>query len=49
MRSSELNLIVCNDTVKEKRKGIPQDVRTIRMTRRRFIKVKYFKGLPTAI
>ena len=48
MRSVELNCIACNDTVKEKRKGILQDARTILMTRWGFIRVKYFKGFMTA-
>ena len=38
-----------DNTIRLKRKWIPQDIRTIWLTRWRFIKVKYFKGFTTTI
>ena len=45
----ELSLMDNKEKVRVKRKGIHQDVKTIWMTRRRFINVKYFKGFTTAM
>ena len=38
-----------DNTIRLKRKWIPQDIRTIWLTRWRFIRVKYFKGFTTTI
>ena len=47
--SYKLSLIDNKEKVREKRKGILQNVKNIWMTRQRFIKVKYFKGFTTAM
>ena len=46
---NELSLTDNKEKARVKRKGISQDVKTIRMTRRRFIKVKHFKGFNMAM
>ena len=45
--SYKLSLIDNKEKVREKRKGILQNVKNIWMTRQRFIKVKYFKSFTT--